>query len=162
MFLFYILQEDIGNIQVVTDKPEPDFAELTPAALDNAGINPDERLQATRQVRKPSPGPTVVDANKDKIVYEITFDLSDAGLAGANVVRANVLPPENLIDPIHNLATERVNLLTNMATADRQYPTQLRRNVNRYSPQITFLQLGEAQAHMSVVDARKYPMATKE
>ena len=102
----------------MTNKPESDFAELAVAALANAGINLDERLQAAQQVREPGPGPAVVEAKEDKIVYKITFNLPDAGLAGANVVPADVPPPEDPINPIHDLATETVDLLTNTATAN--------------------------------------------
>ncbi len=34
-----LLEDDDINLQVVTDDPEPNFAELAAAALDNAGIN---------------------------------------------------------------------------------------------------------------------------
>jgi hypothetical protein len=113
-----LLKGDVDDIQVVTNKLEPDFVELAAAALDNAGINPDEHLQAAWQVQEPSPSPAVVKADKDKIVYKITFDLPDAGLVGTNVVPVNISPPANPINPIHNFATKTVDLLTNTATAN--------------------------------------------
>ena len=50
--------------------------------------------------------------------------------------------------------------LTETDNTTRPNPTRLRRSVNRYSPQTTFLQLGEVRAHRSVVDARKHTKAT--
>ena len=43
------LEDENVDLQVVTDEPEPDFAELAAAALDNAGINADERIQAAHR-----------------------------------------------------------------------------------------------------------------
>jgi hypothetical protein len=79
------------DFQVVTDEPVPDFAELAATALDNGGIDPDERLclannaTANRQVAVP---PAIVEADADKVIYKITFDLPDAGLGN------NVVPPD--------------------------------------------------------------------
>ena len=43
-----ILEDEDKNAQVVTDEPEPDFAELAAAALDNVGINAGEHIQAAQ------------------------------------------------------------------------------------------------------------------
>jgi hypothetical protein len=40
------LEDEDVDLQVVTDDPKPDFAELAAAALDNVGINANERIQA--------------------------------------------------------------------------------------------------------------------
>jgi hypothetical protein len=120
--------EDI-NLQVVTDDPEPDFAELAAAALDNAGINAQDCLQAAQQRPEPTAGPALIEAANDEIVYEITFDLPDAGLAGhggANVVPADHGgPPGGLAADatVHDLATEMVDFLTEMDNTTRRYPT---------------------------------------
>ena len=146
--------EDVDN-PVVIDKPKPDFAELAAVALNNTGINANERIQAAqRQPATPetgpvegqpaATGPALVENAQNKIVYEIVFNLPDDGL-----VADTVIPPENT-----DTATQ-----TTGATP-RQYPTRLRRSVDRYTP--TFLQLGEVQAHRSVVDVMKPPVATKE
>ena len=82
----------------------------------------------------------------DEIVYTITFNMPDAGLGGANVVPADHGAPPGgpAADAnVHNLATETVNFLMETDNTTWQYPTRLRRSVNRYSPQTTFLQLGE-------------------
>ncbi len=41
----------------------------------------------------PAGGPAIVDAKEDEIIYELTFDLPDAGLAENN--RLVVLPMNN-------------------------------------------------------------------
>jgi hypothetical protein len=43
------LKEEENNFQVVSEKPEPDFAALATAALDNAGLDPQDRLRAAQQ-----------------------------------------------------------------------------------------------------------------
>ena len=159
-----LLEDEDINLQVVTDDPEPNFAELAAAALDNAGINTQDCLQAVQQGLGPTNGPALIEADNDEIVYEITFDLPNAGLGGANVVPADHGAPPGgpAADAnVHNLATETVNFLTETNNTTQQYSTQLRRSVNTYSPQATFLQLREVQAHRSVVDARKYTKATR-
>ena len=73
--------EDIDD-PVVTNEPEPDFAELATAALDNAGINANKRIQdAQRQTAAPEsalvePAAALVkNAHnaQNEIVYEIIF-----------------------------------------------------------------------------------------
>jgi hypothetical protein len=154
-----ILEDDIDDDQVVTDEPKPDFAELAATALENAGINLQDRLRAAQQVADMTLGPAVIKADQDQIVYEITFDLPDAGLAGANIVPA--YEPANA-DPIHDFANETVEMLTDTEAINRRYPTQLRRSVDRYYPQTTFLQLEEVRVHRSVLDGSKYVRMTKE
>ncbi len=96
------LKEEEHNFQVVTDNPEPDFAALAAAALDNAGIDPhnSNRLCAAQQLQQqqaanpaPPTGPARIAANEDKIVYEITFDLPDAGLGTGMVVLPDDIDP---------------------------------------------------------------------
>jgi hypothetical protein len=60
-----VLEEDIDDDQVVTDEPEPDFAELAAAALKNAGINPQDQLRAAQQVADATSGPAVIEADQD-------------------------------------------------------------------------------------------------
>ena len=81
------LEEDKDTSVVVTDEPEPDFETLAAAALTNADIVLTDRLQAARasQVDHKATAsmawaPRMVEAKDDKIVYEITMDLPDAGL----------------------------------------------------------------------------------
>jgi hypothetical protein len=154
-----VLEDNIDDDQVVTDELEPDFAKLAAAALKNGGINPQDQLCAAQQVADATPGPAVIKADQDEIVYKITFDLPDAGLVGANIVPT--YKPTNT-DPIHDFANETVEMLTDTKVINRQYPAQLHRSVDRYSLQTTFLQLGEVQAHRSALDRSKYVRMKKE
>ena len=126
------LEDENMDLQVVTDEPEPDFAELAAAALDNAGINADERIQAAQreanermqaaaQRANLDPGPTLIEANNNEIVYEITFDMPDDGLLADNVVVADDTIPAN--DAVHALAYETVDILTDTDNAPWRYPT---------------------------------------
>ncbi len=136
-----LLKDEEADLQVVTDKPKPDFEELAAAALDNAGINANDCLQATQQATLPHPGPALIEANDEKIVYEITLDMLNAGLAANNVVPATATPPGDTT--VNNLAHETVYILTDTGDSMWQYPTRLRRSVTQYTPQTTFLQLGD-------------------
>ncbi len=80
------LEAEERDFAPVSDEPEVDFRELAAAALHNAGIDTKEQLRAARELANDVPGDvdqlTVAEANKDEIVYKITFDLPDAGLLG--------------------------------------------------------------------------------
>ncbi len=115
-----VLEDNINDDQVVTDEPEPNFAELAAAALKNAGINPQDQLRATQQVEEAAPGPAVIKADQNKIMYEITFNFPDAGLAGANNMPADKPTDANTIA---DLANEMVDILTDAEATKRQYPT---------------------------------------
>ncbi len=145
------LEREIKDDQAVTDKPEADFAELAAAALKNAGIDPQDRLRSVQAAMDAPPGPTLIEADADKILYEITFDLPDAGLVGPGTVpnydpTPGVAATTHIDNDVQNLATETVELLTaNAHQPARQYLTQSRRSVignepyGRYSTQTTFL-----------------------
>ncbi len=67
----------------------------------------------------------MVEANQDEIVYEITFDLPDAGLIGGNAVPANVPPPPAPGETIMDMANDTVEFLTDTTDAiptNRRYP----------------------------------------
>jgi hypothetical protein len=100
------LESDEADFSAVTDDPEPDFEQLAAAALDNAGINPQDRLHVAQAAHTAAEaaraaaaadfehrGHALVEANQEEIVYEITFDLPDAGLIGGNAVPVSVPPP---------------------------------------------------------------------
>jgi hypothetical protein len=81
------LEEDEQEYQMVMDKPKPDFWDLAGAALHNVGINAEDMLRAARAQAADKAqwqGPALVEANEDRFVYKITFDLPDAGLPTAN------------------------------------------------------------------------------
>jgi hypothetical protein len=168
------LEREIKDDQVVTDEPEPDFAKLAAAALEDAGIDPQDRLHSAQAAVDAPPGPTLIAADADKIMYKITFILPDAGLVEPGIVPNYDTTPgaaaaTHIDNDVQNLVTGAVELLTDNAHQPaRRCPTQLRRSVignepyNRYSLQTTFLQLGEMQAHRSIIDGRQYARMTKE
>ncbi len=63
-------------------------------------------------------------------MYKITFDLPDAGFAGADIV--STYKPAKA-DPIHALANEMVEILTDTKVSNRRFLTRLHRSVDRYS-----------------------------
>ncbi len=102
----------------VADEPVPDFEQLAATALDNASIDPQDCLCAAWAAAGRT-GPTLVEAEDDKIVYEITFDLLDAGLDGGNVVPNDAPAPHpDGGDLIFNMANETVEVTTNQHYPD--------------------------------------------
>jgi hypothetical protein len=77
--------------QTMMDEPEPEFRELVAVTLDDSGIYLDDRLQAACEIAMAATQqggacePALVEANDDKIVYKLTFNLPDAGLFPVNV-----------------------------------------------------------------------------
>jgi hypothetical protein len=80
------LEAEERDFTPVSDEPEADFRELAAAALHNTGIDMEEQLRAAQEAASDASvdahQPAVVEADEDKIVYEITFDLPNAGLPG--------------------------------------------------------------------------------
>ena len=83
--------EDDEAFEVVTNEPELDFADLAAAALDNANIDTGDRLRAARAAADApaqngnriieTEGPHMIETEApNEIVYDIIFDLPDAGL----------------------------------------------------------------------------------
>jgi hypothetical protein len=127
------LEEDEQEYQMVMDKPKPDFWDLAGAALHNAGINAQDmlcaaRAQAANKVQWQ--GPALVKADEDKIVYKITFNLSNAGLLTAN---ADLQVP--LRDDRDNMAAAAITHNDNKA---RRYPLQACRGVVGNQPYISY------------------------
>ena len=177
------LESDKVDFSAVTDDPEPDFEQLAAAALDNAGINPQDHLHAAQAAHTAAEaartaaaaafeqqGPALVEANQDRIVYEIMFDLPDAGLIGGNAVPVNAPPPPAPGGTIIDMANDTVDFLTDTSdtTMNRRYPLRSRRCAvghqpcDMYAPRTTFLQLGEVRAHRSVLDATQHMGMTRE
>ncbi len=161
------LEEEVVDHRAVTDKDEPNFRVLAARALDNTNINPAAHLRAARaaEAQPVAPGLTLIDANEDEIIYELTFDLPDAGLAppiapdGMAVVphdapNAHAFEPNPAEDT--KPATERQYLLQSCRSAIGHQP------YNKYAPHTAFLQLGETRAHRSVIKASKLVRMTKE
>ncbi len=114
-----LFEEEECDFQVVTDKSEPDFEDLAAAALDNAGIDTADRLRAARVAAaaaaaapiQPQDGPCLIEAEPDKMVYEIIVELPDTGLLPG-------LVPDTPVEPIAPPNNDPIP-----ATSPRQYPT---------------------------------------
>jgi hypothetical protein len=148
------LESEEADFSAVTDDPEPDFEQLAAAALDNAGINPQDRLYAAQAAQTAAAaacaaaaadfeqrGPALVGANQGEIVYKITFDLSDAGLIGGNAVPVDVPPPPVPGATIIDMANDTVEFLTNTTDAiptNRRYPLRSRRSAVGHQPYDTY------------------------
>ncbi len=100
-----MLEDEIDNMATMVDDNEPNFRDFAAIALDNAGINPQARLQTTQNIpaaNEPIPweaGPALINADNDKIMYKITFDLPDAGLFPPKSVAAIPLGRDDIPVP---------------------------------------------------------------
>jgi hypothetical protein len=156
----------------ILEEPEVDFQHLAAAAPDNAGINTVAQLRTTRDladaatigIAPQNSRAALIEVDKDKIVYEITFNLPDAGLE---------LDIEPTIPPVQQGNATAVN-------ATNYDPSQSCRSVVEHQPEPVaprvpiahrtrlqatrknFLQLGEVRTHRSVLEARRYAGMTKE
>jgi hypothetical protein len=147
----------------VTDEPVPNFEQLAATVLDNAGIDLQDPLHTTRAAAGRT-GLTLVEADDDEIVYEITFALLDAGLDGGNVVPNDAPAPHpNGGDPIFDMPNETVKVTTNQRYLDQSCRSVVgHQPYNTYSPRMSFLQMGEVHAHRSVLDATRYAGMMKQ
>ena len=114
----------------------------------------------------------MVEAEEDKVVYQITFDLPNAEL-GMNAIPADKVgtgeAPIEIPDVPMNDATAVAHIpdVVPAAATGRRYPTQPCRSAvgnqpyDTFSPQMTFLQLGETRAHRSVLNAKQYAGMTR-
>ncbi len=147
------LESEEADFSAVTDDPEPDFKQLAAAALDNAGINPQDRRHAAQAAHTAAEaaqagaaaaighqGPALVEANQDEIVYKITFDLPDAGLIGGNAFPANDPPPPTPGETIMDMANDTVEFLTDSTDipTNRHYPLRSCRSVVGHQPYDTY------------------------
>jgi hypothetical protein len=136
-------EEEEGDYQVVTTEAKPAFETLATGALENARIDAAKQIWAARStadavddasvIAAQPDGPRLIEANEDKIMYKITFDL----------------PNEGIIPAYDNIAELPDVLTANVAAKTSCYPTRSLRIIvgnqpyNAYAPQIQFLQLGE-------------------
>jgi hypothetical protein len=161
------LEEEVVDHWAVTDEDEPNFRVLAARALDNANIDPAAHLRATRvaEAQPVAPDPALIDADEDKIIYKLTFDLPDAGLAPPIAPDGMAVMPHDALN-VHAFEPNPPED-TKLATK-RQYPLRSCRSVighqpyNKYAPCMTFLQLGETIAHRSVIKASELIRMTKE
>ncbi len=82
---------------------EPDLWEMAARALEIAGINQDARLRGAQDLAVehlvPMKGLALIDTNEDKVIYELTFDLPDAGLQQAAILQGNIAIIEPDVPP---------------------------------------------------------------
>jgi hypothetical protein len=153
------LEEEERDFTPVTDEPEADFRELAGAALHNAGIDADDRIRAALGAADEHSAPVVIESNKDELVYELTFELPDAGLVP---IANNFSVPlgddrdDTLVAPIV------VNNIDAVQDAPAPcYLTRARRSAiggqpyDEFAPRIAFLQLGTTRAHSNVLKGAK-------
>jgi hypothetical protein len=158
-----MLEDEMDDTMAVVEGNKPNFQDLAAIALDNVWIDPQEQLRAAQTtaaapIPLPAGGSAILDAEEDKIIYELTFNLPDAGLAQSD--RLVVVPLNN---------NEVAPAPTVVAEEERRYLTQShrcavgRQPYDKYlAPRMTFLQLGEARANRSVLEANWIARMLKE
>ena len=110
----------------------------------------------------PPEGLALIAANEDDIVYELTFDLPDAGLQLPGAQDGVAVVPQDV--PVVALNPDQPKDETPKCC----YPLCSPRSAgghqpyNDYAPQMTFLQLGDARAHRSDIKASKLVTIAKE
>jgi hypothetical protein len=130
------LKAEERDFTPVSDEPEADFRELVAAALHNTGIDTEEQLRAVREAASNVPVNlhqlAVVEADEDKIVYKITFDLPNAGLSGEGQSQLQVPLGNNWDDttiaPIVPVDTDGPEV------PSQRYPTRSCRSAVRNQP----------------------------
>ncbi len=171
--------EEMDEAPTIMEDPTPSFKDLTAHVLDNAGINHEDMLQAAHNRAEhehvTNLGPAIIDANEDKILYEITFNLPDTGLHGDNAV-----PPDDMVEADPNALAVVAAPPNPMEIKPRRHSTQSGRSAlghqpyDDHAPRITFMQqeensnrhmtflrMGEVCAHRSVVKGANYVKMTK-
>ena len=128
------------------------------AALHNAGINANDRIRTARtttaRVASDRNRPAVVEANEDEIVYTIRFDLPVMGLPAPapalplggnrdNTITATVIP-DNTDIPFAN-SIRCTTRACKCAVGNQPY--------DQISPPVSFLQLGQSQVHVNLMQA---------
>ncbi len=95
-------------------------------------------------------GAAVIEADENKLVYEITFDIPDKGVLQMPLGEDR----DDTSIPVIALDDDETN---DKIQDVRRYPTRARRSVvgnqpyDTYAPRTKFLQLGEVRAHRSVL-----------
>jgi hypothetical protein len=164
-----LLKEQEQDFQPLTDDPEPDFRDLAGDALYNAGIDTDEALRRA-QLGDTPPGPAMVEANEDELVYELTFDLPDAGLGPTQGNQTMILGEDRNDNTPITIAED-----TDSPSDGRRSPTQACRSAAGNQPYDAPLNLPAREpvahrtraraphtTHRSVLEANKLARMTKE
>ncbi len=129
------LEAEECDYQTITDEPEPDFRDLVGATLHNAGIDANAIIRNAQGDNVPQArGPALIKADEDEIVYELTFELPDAGLGVADADAMLEIGNDRLDD------ASTVVMAADDDTVSRCYPTQTCRSAvgnqpyNSYAP----------------------------
>ncbi len=146
----------------MTNKLDPAFITLATTALDNAGIDTAEWIRAARATADVAARvdaitqtdcPWLIKATKDKIVYEIMFDLSDDG----------IIPDYD--DPAELRAPRCGNhgcyYQTKLLPYTILQECESNQPYNAYAPRVQFLQLRDVQvrrsAFMAINEQKLHP-----
>jgi len=157
------LESEERDFAPITDEPEEDFRDLAEAALHNAGIDTNKRIRAALDAGTGQQAPAVIEPEDVEIVYEVTFDLPDAGLPMANDPNL-ILGDQNNDTIIPAFVADD----TDDQPSTSRYPTRARRSVlgsqpyDAYAPRVAFLQLGTTRAHRSILEAAQLLQMSKE
>jgi hypothetical protein len=130
-----LLEEQEQDFQPVTDDPEPNFRDLAGDALYNAGIDTDKALRRA-QLGDTPPGPAMVEANEDELIYELTFDLPDAGLGPTQGNQTMILGEDRNDNTPITIAED-----TDSPSDGRRSPTRARRSAAGNQPYDAHLNL---------------------
>jgi hypothetical protein len=93
-----------------------------------------------------APGPALIDADEDKIIYKLTFNLPDAGLTPPIAPDGVVVVPHNALE-VH--AFELNPAEDTKPATEHRYPLRSCRSAighqpyNKYARRMAFLQLGK-------------------
>jgi hypothetical protein len=131
---------------VITEEQAVNFQDLAAVALDNAGMDTVAWLRAARNLANTAAmapkhsTAALIEANKDRIVYKITFNLPNAGL-GTHIEPP--IPPAN--------ATEVDKTGYDPLVGHEPAPITSREPIahctRSQAPRMSFLHLGEVQTH---------------
>ena len=117
------LEVEERDFQTIEDEPEPDFRDLARAALHNAGIDANSMIQNAQGGNiPPVGGPALIESDGDDIVYELTFDLPDAGFGVPGADDTLEMGDDRRDD------ASTVMMAADEDTVGRRFPTRTRRS----------------------------------
>ncbi len=133
-------EDDFEDCPAMVPDDKPDFLAIAARALKVAGIDQDAHLRAAQNApvahMVPMEGPALINATEDKVIYELTFDLPNAGLQQPATALRDAVIIELDVTPAPG---DKAGVL--------RYPLRSRRSVvghqpyDQYAPRMTFLQL---------------------
>jgi hypothetical protein len=128
------LEAEEQDFQTVIDESKPNFRNLAGAVLHNAGIDANEMIRNAQAQGEhaQAPGPALIDADEDKIVCELTFDLPEAGLNGNDTKNMSDMGDSRGDD------TSAVVMGAKDEATGRRYPTRTCRSAVGNQPYDTY------------------------